>query len=185
MQLIAFFLLTFFSLSAHAIKCKTYERLADYLNTKKFLEISKEHSFQVKEYARKLKDKKIKDKSSLVKPKEPELNLKDINEARSVAFNFPAIQELGFGKPGGSGWSNTKGTLSKSVAYGKINGWATSNSKGAAKIRLDWDPHKGAHYNIEITQKNGGTHKLAITFLCAGKPCSEKQYQNALAKLTH
>lgn len=146
------------SFSALGRTCATYEKLADYLNTKKFIQISKEQRLLKKEAL---------------------LELGDINQARSVAYKFPAFKELGFGNPGGTGWTSYKSRLEKSAVHGKKVGWNIKNDKGNARIRLDWDKEKGAHYNIEITQKVNGkseTHKLAISFMCEGKPCTEKQY---------
>lgn len=188
MQLITFLIFAFYSIDASAIKCNTYEKLADYLNTKKFIQANKDYTLKKQDYALKLKDPKIKNKSSLVKPTEPLLQLSDINEARSIAYNFPAIKELGFGSPGGRGWTSYVGRLESSSSYGKKVGWSIKNDKGHARVRLDWDKEKGAHYNIEITQKVNGkseTHKLAVSFLCEKKPCTEKQYLKFAEKMNN
>lgn len=152
--LIIFLLL---SSQAFARNCKQYEKLADYLNTKTFIKVSKEH--------RALK-------------REPHVDLADINQAKVTAFRFPAFEDLGFGKPGGRGWVPYEGRMSKSGLYGKKIGWEIKNENGHARLRLDWDPEKGAHYNVEITEKKNGrseTHKLAISFNCGTQKCSEQQ----------
>lgn len=156
-----------FSFNIQARTCATYDKLADFLNTKKFIKISKEQR---------------------VLKKEALLELGDINQARSIAYKFPAFKELGFGNPGGTGWTPYVGRLEKSSSYGKKVGWNIKNDNGHARVRLDWDKEKGAHYNIEITQKVNGkseTHKLAISFLCEGKPCSEKQYIKFTEKINN
>jgi hypothetical protein len=138
-------------------KCLDYDKLADYLNTKKFVKVSRE-----------MRDLK----------KEAHIDLHDINQAKTVAYRFPAFEELGFGKPGGEGWKPYSGRLEKSALYGKKIGWEVKNDKGYARLRLDWDPQKGAHYNIEITEKKMGkseTHKLAVSFQCDNKPCTQAQ----------
>lgn len=138
-------------------RCLDYDKLADYLNTKKFVKVSRE-----------MRDLK----------KEALIDLHDINQAKTVAYRFPAFEELGFGKPGGEGWKPYSGRLEKSALYGKKIGWEVKNDKGYARLRLDWDPQKGAHYNIEITEKKMGkseTHKLAVSFQCDNKPCTQAQ----------
>lgn len=138
-------------------KCLDYDKLADYLNTKKFVKVSRD--------MRALK-------------REPTIDLHDINQAKTVAYRFPAFEELGFGKPGGEGWKPYSGRLEKSALYGKKIGWEVKNDNGYARLRLDWDPQKGAHYNIEITEKKGGrseTHKLAVSFKCGNNPCTQDQ----------
>lgn len=149
-------ILLFISLPAFG-KCLDYDKLADYLNTKKFVKVSRD--------MRALK-------------REPTIDLHDINQAKTVAYRFPAFEELGFGKPGGEGWKPYSGRLEKSALYGKKIGWEVKNDNGYARLRLDWDPQKGAHYNIEITEKKGGrseTHKLAVSFKCGTNPCTQDQ----------
>ena len=143
--------------SSFALSCKQYEKVAEYLNTKKFIAASREH-------------KALK--------REPQLDLGDVNQARTVAYRLPAFEELGFGRPGSAGWTSYKGRLSKSALNGKKIGWDIKNDKGYARVRLDWDAEKGGHYNIEITQSVNGkkeTHKLAVGFLCGNVKCSEAQ----------
>jgi hypothetical protein len=140
-----------------AKSCKNYETLAEYLNTQKFIKASREH--------RSLK-------------REPHISLDDINQAKNLAFRFPAFKDLGFGQPGGMGWQRYEGRHPKSVLNGKNVGWETRNEKGHARVRLDWDPEKGAHYNIEIMERKNGvteTHKLAVSFLCGNAKCTEQQ----------
>lgn len=149
-------ILLFIALPAFG-KCLDYDKLADYLNTKKFVKVSRD--------MRALK-------------REPTIDLHDINQAKTVAYRFPAFEELGFGKPGGEGWKPYSGRLEKSALYGKKIGWEVKNDNGYARLRLDWDPQKGAHYNIEITEKKGGrseTHKLAVSFKCGNNPCTQDQ----------
>jgi hypothetical protein len=139
------------------MSCREYEKVADYLNTKKFVKASREYR---------------------ILKKEPLLNLGDINQARAISYRFPAFEDFGFGRPGGPGWTVYKGRHPKSVLNGKDIGWEIKNSNGHARVRLDWDPDKGAHYNIEITKKALGkteNHKLAVSFLCGNAKCTEQQ----------
>lgn len=149
----ALIILLLFSHVLYAKSCREYEKVAEYLNTQKFIKASRDH-------------KALK--------REPNLNVGDVNQARVLAYRFPAFEELGFGAPGSKGWEVYKGRLEKSGLYDKKIGWKIKNDKGFARLRLDWDPDKGAHYNIEITQKNE-THKLAISFLCGNQKCTEAQ----------
>lgn len=165
MRTLIFIVAALYTLPAIALSCKQYENVAEYLNTKKFIAASREH--------RALK-------------REPRLDLGDVNQARSVAYRFPAFEELGFGRPGSSGWTPYTGRLSKSSLNGKKIGWNVKNEKGSARVRLDWDPEKGGHYNIEITQSVNGkkeTHKLAVGFLCGNAKCTEAQILKMAEKL--
>lgn len=150
---------------AHGRSCREFEKVANYLNTQKFIKASRDH--------RALKV-------------EPHLNVEDLNQARALAYRFPAFKDLGFGNPGGEGWKVYQGRMEKSVLHGKKVGWEIKNQNGHARLRLDWDPQKGAHYNIEITEKKAGkseTHKLAVNFLCQGQKCSEEEVKRMAEKL--
>ena len=145
--------------------CKEFEKVADYLNTQKFIKASRDHR---------------------VLKVEAQLNVDDLNQARTLAYRFPAFKDLGFGNPGGDGWKVYEGRMERSVLNGKKVGWEIKNENGHARIRLDWDPQKGAHYNLEITEKKAGkseTHKLAINFLCQGQKCSEDQVKKMAENL--
>lgn len=160
-------LILFFFISNFAFgkSCENFDKLADYLNTQKFIKVSRDH-------------KSLK--------REPQLDLIDITQAKSVAYRFPAFKDLGFGSPGGDGWKPYVGRHPKSVLNGKKIGWDIKNENGYARVRVDWDPEKGGHYNIEITQKKNGvneTHKLALTFKCGDKKCTEKQVQKMVEHL--
>jgi hypothetical protein len=161
----ALILLALITTSIYGKSCKEYEKVSEYLNTQKFIKASRE--------TRALK-------------KEPKLNLGDINQARMLAYRFPAFEELGFGKPGSRGWTKYTGNLEKSLLFGKQTGWEIKNDKGHARVRLDWHPEQGAHYNIEITEKKNGskeTHKLAINFQCADKKCTEDQVRKMAERM--
>lgn len=155
-----------FTSTAWALPCREFENVAEYLSTKKFIAATREH--------RHLK-------------REPEIKVSDVNQAKSIAFRFPAFEELGFGKVAGEGWKPYMGRLEKSSLNGKQVGWEISNDKGHARLRLDWDPDKGAHYNIEITRRKVGeaseTHKLAIKFDCGPTPCSERQLSQMVMRM--
>jgi hypothetical protein len=140
-----------------AKRCLDYENAARYMNTRSFLRESREH--------RRLHGR------------EPDLPLGDINQARAYSMRFPAFDELGFGQPGTTGWKRYACRMPKSVLNGKNCGFEISNERGHARVRLDYDPVKGAHYNIEITPRvNGASEqsaKLAVLFPCNGRKCSE------------
>lgn len=145
------------ALPAWSRSCRQFDNVAEYLNTQKFIRASRDH--------RALR-------------REPQLNLGDINQAKTLSYRFPAFKDLGFGVPGGQGWSPYIGRHPRSVLNGKRIGWETRNQNGHARVRLDWDPEKGAHYNIEILDKTNGrneTHKLAVSFLCGERKCTEQQ----------
>ena len=151
-----FMMIFLISLSVQAAGCKNYSQLAEYLNTKKFIQASRDH--------RKLHGREL------------TIELADINQARSVAYRFPAFEELGFGAPGGAKWAPYPSRHPHSVFHGKNVGWEIHNEKGHARVRVDWDPDKGAHYNIEIHEKGKtDTHKMAISFKCGDKPCTQEQ----------
>jgi hypothetical protein len=166
MRALILLLLTFLSISAYAKNCKEYERVAEYLDTEKFVEASRHH--------RKTPTGEI------------HLDLDDVNQARSLTYKFPAFEDLGFGKPGGRGWKSYTSRHPHSALQGKKIGWEIKNEHGHARIRMDWDPVKGGHYNIEITEKNPmrhETHKLAISFLCGGQKCTEQQVLKMVNKM--
>ena len=143
---------------ASAQNCKQYERAAALLDTRNFL---RESQLQ------------------RAKGAEAILQLSDVNQARSLAYRFPAFEDLGFGKPGGQGWTRYEGRLAKSKLNEKKIGWEIRNEHGHARVRLDWDPDKGAHYNIEISSLDADgrreTNKLAVEFLCQGRKCTQDQ----------
>jgi hypothetical protein len=158
-------LLCLVSSSVLAKPCREYEHVAEYLNTKKFIKASRD---------------------ARITKHEAHVDLGDINQARALAFRFPAFEDLGFGKPGSSGWTTYEGRHPHSALNGKKIGWEIKNNKGHARVRLDWDPEKGAHYNIEITEKANGkheTHKLAVSFLCGDKKCTEQQVIKMVSKI--
>jgi hypothetical protein len=161
----ALILFVFLCEIAFGRSCKEFEKVADYLNTQKFIKASRDHR---------------------VLKVEAQLNVDDLNQARTLAYRFPAFKDLGFGIPGGEGWKVYEGRMERSVLNGKKVGWEIKNENGHARIRLDWDPQKGAHYNLEITEKKAGkseTHKLAINFLCQGQKCSEDQIKKMAENL--
>lgn len=154
-----------FSSTVEAKHCREMQKVGEFLNTNKFINASRE--------ARKDKH-------------EAHLDLEDVNQAKMLAYRFPAFEDLGFGRPGGPDWHFYESRHPHSVLNGKKVGWEVKNGNGHARVRLDWDPEKGGHYNIEITEKKANrheTHKLAISFLCGGKKCTEHQIEKMAEKM--
>ncbi len=117
---------------------------------------------------------------------EPEEAFKigDIQQARNYAFNFPAIRDLGFPPPTANTWTpHVKRALGGSRAAGMRDGWKISHNGRYAVIRLDFDPQKGMHYNIELEDAQRRTHKLAVEFECGNRPCNERDYLRAMQTL--
>lgn len=55
-------------------------------------------------------------------------------------------------------------TMDKSSLKGMRSGWQMKNANGdIARVRLDFDPNKGGHYNIEVFKK-GPKEKSPINF---------------------
>lgn len=152
-------LIILFNFSAAWSRCGDFSEAAQYLNTQRFVQASRQ--------------------SRSSGAGELTVNLRDVSQAKSLAFRFPAFENLGFGLPGRL-WRPYNSRLERSSLFGKRVGWEINNDNGHARIRLDWDPQKGAHYNIEITQRSvaGGrseTHKMAVGFQCQNRPCTERQ----------
>jgi hypothetical protein len=137
-------------------KCEHLEQAADMLDTKKILKAYK------------------------TSKAEPTVKLKDVNQARSYVYQHPTLSQLGFGTPNKSAWKPYHSRLEKSTFHSKRIGWEKKLDNGAsARVRIDWDPNSGAHYNIEIFKAkiDGKSEnlKLKVEFDCAGKECSEKE----------
>lgn len=103
----------------------------------------------------------------------------DVNQARKMAYRFPALEDMGFSSVGGKGWEPFMVTMDKSSLKGMRSGWQMKNANGdIARVRLDFDPNKGGHYNIEVFKKGPKgkePYKLSIEFNCNGKPCTGDQ----------
>jgi hypothetical protein len=162
MRYLILFLLTFQAWG----RCENLEKVASLLNTQEFLKSSRK--------AREVK-------------KELTVAVGDVNQARSLVYNFPALRDLGFGLPD-QRWHTSTGRLEKSNLFGKVIGREISNEKGFARVRIDWDPAIGAHYNIEIFRRQNDSgksehHSFAVTFPCNGKPCSQAEVTKLADKL--
>lgn len=156
-------------------RCGDFARAEELLNTKKFVSSSNERRVMNEERRR------------LNRPTVPEeeIVMGDRNMARNYAMKFPAFRDLGFPEPGTPGWQpHIKRAVGGSKAGGLRDGLKINHHGRYAEIRLDWDPHKGMHYNIVIEDQSGVTHKLAVKFDCNNSPCSEAQYLRAVNDLT-
>jgi hypothetical protein len=157
MWIIVFFISNFtFALDP----CEYFEKTAQFMDHKKVSELYR---------ANKLKGLS-----------EPIAKVKTLEEARNFVYKNPMIKELGFGDvSAGNGWEKFTVNMERSILYGKRTGWEKKlPNNDYMKIRLDYDPVKGAHYNVDmrIAGANGKreTIKYAVAFDCAGKPCTEK-----------
>lgn len=145
-----------------ALSCERAERMGEFMsmNGEKFMEAYKKH-----------KSAGNKDELRVV--------VDDVNQARKMAYLFPALKDMGFPSVGGKGWEPFKVTMDKSSLKGMQSGWQMKNANGdIARVRLDFDPNKGGHYNIEVFKKGPQgkePYKLSIEFNCNGKPCTGDQ----------
>ena len=140
-------------------RCPDFEKAAELLDTKKFVNVSKN--------------------SASAGTKEISLQFADINQAKEYAMNFPALRDWGFNRNTGPNMEAYVGRLEKSALHGKQTGFKMKNPAGdEAIIRLDWDPQKGAHYNISITRhtpQGKQSYRMALQFNCGELQCSETQ----------
>ena len=79
--------------------------------------------------------------------------------------------------------THTKLAVGKSPAQGLRDGWKVNHNGRYAVVRLDYDPQKGMHYNIEIQDDKKRTHKLAVGFNCNNQPCTEADYLRTMQAL--
>jgi hypothetical protein len=158
-----YFLMTFvfIPLSSFALDCNKAEKMGEFLhmNGEAFMNASKKH----------------KQAGNLT---ELSVSVGDVNQARKMAYKFPALQDLGF-PPINKNWDPFIVKMDKSSLKGMRSGWQYKNANGdIAVIRLDYDPVKGGHYNIDVmkkTPKGKESYKLAIEFDCGGKPCTSAE----------
>jgi hypothetical protein len=109
------------------------------------------------------------------------IEVANFEEARNLSYFFPVLEEFGFGFPNAQTWTRTVCRLSKSRVLNRNVGWEITRADGTfARVRLDYDPVRGAHYNIEMTVRNGAgrteNHNVAVLFKCAGQMCTEDQF---------
>lgn len=156
----------FFMASESFARCGDFTKAAELLTPDRFVQRSRE--------------------SRALGVGELSVNLQDVNQAKSLAFKFPAFQQMGFGLPGRE-WQPYNSRMQRSAMFGRRVGWETRSADGGhARVRLDWDPQKGAHYNIEISKTVNGrseTHKLAVGFQCQNRPCSERDVVQMLERM--
>ena len=178
------------------------KRIKD-LNTKKFkvqkeMNLKQKNNYQEyeKKYKQHINDKnpsdevkkyssadEIENQYSLNSNKEVEIDLSSRESAMYFAQNHPLFHKYNFGTPSSgphTGWKPFKSRMNKSKFNGKYVGFEKKLDDGTyARYRLDWDPDKKAHYNVEMTviDDMGKTKnvKFATKFDCNGTPCSEDQ----------
>lgn len=146
---------------AFALSCDRVEKISEYvsMNGKKFMDAYKKHKLAGN-------------------ADELRVAVGDVNQARKLAYNFPALKDMGFPAIGKS-WEPFVVKMERSSLKGLRSGWKHINEAGdIAIVRLDYDPIKGAHYNIDITKKTmkgKEPYKLSIEFDCNGLPCTGDQ----------
>jgi hypothetical protein len=168
-------LILFFSFITVAFAdCRNFQRAEELLDTKKFVSASNDHIARNAE------------RTGKGLPPEAELRLQvgDINQARSYTMNFPAIRDLGFPPLNANTWRpHVKRSVGGSQAGGMRDGWMINHNGQYGIVRLDYDPHKGMHYNIELEDARGKTHKLSVEFNCGNRPCTEADYLRTMHTL--
>jgi hypothetical protein len=161
--LILFLLLTNI---AHS-NCRSFQRAEELLDTRRFVSASGDHITRNAERARR----------GLPPEGEMRLQLGDISQARNYSMNFPAIRDLGFPPLNANTWRpHTKRAVGGSRAGGLRDGWEINHNGQFGRVRLDYDHGKGMHYNIELEDARGKTHKLSVEFKCNNRPCTEADY---------
>lgn len=164
----------FFLSSVVYANCRSFEAAEQLLDSRRFLENSRNHIARNEERRR----------QRLPPESEQTLQLGDMNQARNYALRFPAIRELGFPEVSQSTWTpHIKRAVGGSPAGGMRDGWKINHNGRYAVIRLDYDPTKGMHYNIELEDARGLTHKLAVEFNCNNRPCTQADYLRAMQTL--
>lgn len=168
MKKIFFILTLLYSYSSWSLSCEKIQKLGEYLNMSadQFMDAYKKHKLAGhKDELREL--------------------VGDVNKARKVAYNFPALKDFGF-PPVGKNWEPFVVKMEKSSLYGKRSGWKFTKPNGdVAVVRLDYDPVKGGHYNIEVMKRSSGkeSFKISFEFDCNGKQCTPEQIQKLAQKL--
>lgn len=154
--------------------CRNLAEAEALLNTRNFLQRSNEHIQRNAERRR----------QRLPPEAEERLQVSTIEQARNYALRFPAIRDLGFPPISANTWTpHIKRNVGGSAAGGLRDGWRISQNGRAAVVRLDWDPQKGMHYNIELEDAQRRTHKLSVEFNCNNRPCTERDYLNEMRRL--
>lgn len=69
----------------------------------------------------------------------------------------------------------TVGRLKKSYGNGKYIGFECNTGSYEFKLRCDYDPEKGYHYNVEL---GNGAHRRKIAYIC--KDSSENSFQDKI-----
>ena len=119
---------------------------------------------------------------------DPTVNLSSIERARKYAYEFPGLTRLGFGPVNKIAWKRVYGRMEVSRSLGKFIGWERKLPNGNwARVRIDYSPSQGAHYNIEVRVKDISgvyeSHNLAVAFSCAERPCTEADYAKMLERM--
>ena len=149
------------SAQAFALTCEKAEKMGEYLtmNGAKFMDAYKKHKLAGH-------------------TDELRVAVGDVNQARKMAYKFPALEDMGF-PPVGKNWEPFIVKMEKSSLKDMRSGWRYKKPNGdIATVRMDYDPVKGAHYNIDVMKKNPTgkeSYKLSIEFDCNGKPCTGDQ----------
>ncbi len=170
--LVSVFSISFFLIPALSFgySCKSLDQAAKFLNVKSWMNESREFR--------------------LANKSEPIIELASKESATNYAYRFPALDQLGFGKPNALQWTKVIGRMERSPLKGKVIGWERKLEDGSwARIRLDYAPKAGAHYNIEVRLPSGGnkfeSFGLSIRFTCGESACTEADILKMAQKLNN
>jgi hypothetical protein len=140
------------SVPAHAaFDCKKFDRIKDYISPRRWFKKSQEFK--------------------AAKRGDPFVEFPNVETARNFVFKFPPLDRLGFGSVSRLRWKKVFGRVESSKLNGKPIGWEIKLEDGTwARVRLDYSPTDGAHYNIEVRVHSGPgkksleTHNLSVRF---------------------
>ncbi len=154
---------------AWSYSCKSLDEAAKFLNTKEWMKTSREFR--------------------IAKKGEPFIELSSKEAATNYAYRFPAFDKFGFGKPNALEWTKVTGRMESSLLKGKTIGWERKLEDGSwARIRIDYSPEAGAHYNIEMRVPGESNkfemHKLSVHFNCADHNCTPQEVLKMAEKLS-
>jgi hypothetical protein len=159
LTLISSFLISL-SVNALTTRCPDFDRASELLNTRRLEQVSR-------------------DTYAASGTREIRLRFTDASQASEFAYRLPALREWGFVGNNHATAVPHIASLERSSLYGIQTGRTFRNPEGdVATIRLDWDPEKGAHYNISITrhtERGRENHRLALEFQCGESPCTAQQ----------
>ncbi|HAR41283.1 MAG TPA: hypothetical protein DCS07_01415 [Bdellovibrionales bacterium] len=154
--------------------CSKWAKLAEQIEPRSFFEQARKKSVEAREAA----------KNGIKIPGEVIYEQLDtFDQARNLAFNFPPGESLGISFRDYSRLDRFQVTMDSSSLKGKYVGWKQKLPDGSVGVvRLDWEPGRGAHFNLEYEKIPNKANpsvrenfKAAIHFKCQGRPCTEAE----------